>query len=98
MIKNVLRSSCKVFLLDLMKLDFSRQVVEKILNPSGRGGSCSMQTDGQTNTTKLIVAFRNFANAPNNQLTFVNNNFAVGFGSCILGRILELLCSGKISR
>jgi len=25
------------------------------------------QTDGQTATTKLIVAFRNFANAPKNQ-------------------------------
>jgi hypothetical protein len=24
------------------------------------------QTDGQTDTTKLIVAFRNFANAPKN--------------------------------
>ena len=27
---------------------------------------CSMQTDEQTDTTKLTVAFRNFANAPKN--------------------------------
>jgi hypothetical protein len=26
--------------------------------------SCSVWTDGQTNMTKLIVAFRNFAKAP----------------------------------
>jgi len=35
--------------------------------------SCSMQTDertdGRTNMTKLIVAFRNFANAPTNEST-----------------------------
>ena len=28
--------------------------------------SCSMQTDGQTDATKLVVAFRNFANASEN--------------------------------
>ena len=28
--------------------------------------SCSMQTDGQTDATNLIIAFRNFANAPEN--------------------------------
>ena len=28
--------------------------------------SCSMRTEGQTNMTKLIVACRNFANAPKN--------------------------------
>jgi hypothetical protein len=28
--------------------------------------SCCMRTDGQTDTTKLIVAFRSFANEPNN--------------------------------
>ena len=28
--------------------------------------SCSMQTDGQTDMTKLIVAFGNFANSPKN--------------------------------
>jgi hypothetical protein len=28
--------------------------------------SCSMRADGQTDMRKLIVAFRNFANAPKN--------------------------------
>jgi hypothetical protein len=28
--------------------------------------SCSMRTDGRTDVTKLIVAFRNFENAPKN--------------------------------
>ena len=28
--------------------------------------NCSMQTDGRTENTKLILAFRNFANAPKN--------------------------------
>ena len=28
--------------------------------------SCSTRTDGKTDMTKLTVAFRNFANAPNN--------------------------------
>jgi hypothetical protein len=28
--------------------------------------SCSMQTDGQTDMTKLTVVFRNFVNAPKN--------------------------------
>ena len=28
--------------------------------------SCSMQTDGQTEMTMLVVAFRNFANASKN--------------------------------
>jgi len=56
-----------------MKLEFSLQIVEKFsniifheyssvgsrVNPRGR-------TDGQTDMTKLIVAFRNFANAPKN--------------------------------
>jgi hypothetical protein len=32
--------------------------------------------DGRTDLTKLIVAFRNFANAPKNQNThFIFNNF-----------------------
>jgi len=29
---------------------------------------CSMRTNGQTDSTKLIVAFRNFANAPKNSI------------------------------
>ena len=30
--------------------------------------NCSMRTDGQTDLTKLIVAFRNFVNAPTDQV------------------------------
>ena len=55
----------------LMKLGFSRQIFEKISkfreNPSSGCWACSMRADGQTDmTTKLIIAFRNFANAPKN--------------------------------
>ena len=54
-----------------MKLKFSGQIFEKSSdikfheNPSSgsRGVSCG-RTDGRSVMTKLIVAFRNFANAP----------------------------------
>jgi len=36
--------------------------------------SCSMRTDGRTDTTDLIVAFRNFAKAPNNTLHICSYN------------------------
>ena len=58
-----------------MKLKLSRQIFEKSLNikfhqnPSSgsRDVLCGrIGTDGQTDMTKLIVAFRNFANAPKN--------------------------------
>jgi hypothetical protein len=56
-----------------MKLEFSRQIFEKSSNikfhenPSSGGGGELFHTDGQTtDMTKLIVAFRNFANAPKN--------------------------------
>ena len=57
-----------------MKLEFSRQIFEKaqisnlikirpegaeLFHAEGHG-----RTDGQTDMTKLIVAFRNFASAP----------------------------------
>jgi hypothetical protein len=56
------RYSCQI----LIKLGFSRQILEKYSdikfhkNPS----SCSMRTDTHTDVTKLIVAFQSFANAP----------------------------------
>jgi len=58
--------SCQI----LKKLEFSRNIFEKInikfhVNPSsGR----RVVPDGQTHTTKIIVAFCNFANTPTNRL------------------------------
>ena len=58
----------------LMKLEFSRQIFEKYSNikfhenPSIWDLRCSIlrdrRTDGRTDMTKLVVPFRNFANAP----------------------------------
>jgi len=39
--------------------------------------SCSNQTDRQTDMTKLIVAFRNFAKAPKNPLPVKGNRTTV---------------------
>ena len=60
----------------LMKLESPRQIFEKYSNinfnenPSSGSravpGGNTDQRIGQTGTTKLIVAFRNFANAPRN--------------------------------
>jgi hypothetical protein len=62
-----------------MKLAFSRQIFEESSNikfnqnPFSRSRFVPcVRTDGQTNMKKLIVAFRNFANAPKN-LTIYNN-------------------------
>jgi hypothetical protein len=69
---NVWRSSCKVTANSsriLMKLEFSRQIFEKILkyHISWKyvrcGPSCSVRTARQTDMTRLIIAFRNFENA-----------------------------------
>ena len=58
-----------------MKLEFSQQVFENYSkikfheNPSSDSWVVPHgQTDGQTDMTKLRVAFRNFANAPKNVL------------------------------
>jgi hypothetical protein len=49
------------------------------------------RTDGRTDMTKLIVAFRNFANAPKNQNThFIFNNFFPG--SCTLQATAQKIC------
>jgi hypothetical protein len=52
-----------------MNLEFSRQIFEKysyqISSKSVQWEpSCFMRTDGRTDMTKLMVAFRYFANAP----------------------------------
>jgi hypothetical protein len=68
------RSSCKVplFLSDFSKIlifltDLEKYPYKFHKSPSSKSRvvSCG-RTDGQTNTTKLIVAFRNFAYAPEN--------------------------------
>jgi len=57
-----------------MELEFSREIFEKYSNiifhekSIELEPSCSMQTGGRTDMTKLIVAFRNFTKAPNNNL------------------------------
>jgi hypothetical protein len=55
----------------LMKLEFSRHIFEKSTNikfhgnpPSGSGVVSCGRTDRRKDMTKLIVAFRNFVNAP----------------------------------
>jgi hypothetical protein len=52
-----------------MKFEFSRQIFEKVLNTkfyqNPSIGSLVVPC-GQTDMTELIVAFRNFANAPKN--------------------------------
>ena len=57
----------------LTKLEFSRQISAKYLNikfhenPSDGSRVTEFElTDGQTDVTKLAVAFRNLANAPKN--------------------------------
>jgi hypothetical protein len=57
-----------------MRLEFSRQIIEKYLNVKFRKNpsSCCMrtdretETDGRTEMTKLVIGVRNFAKAPKN--------------------------------
>jgi hypothetical protein len=55
-----------------MHLEFSRQIFEKAQTSSFikicPGGAELFLADRQTDMTKLIAAFRNFANAPKNLL------------------------------
>jgi len=55
------RYSCQVSI----KLVFSRQIFEKYPNIDfHENPSSGSRTDGRTDTRKLMVAFRNFANTP----------------------------------
>jgi hypothetical protein len=68
-----LHAKYPLFLSEFNKLEFSQKKIEKYSNiklyenPSGgsRVVPCG-QTDRRTDMIKLVVAFRNFANAPNN--------------------------------
>jgi hypothetical protein len=53
-----------------MKFEFSRQIFEKVSDKFHQNPSSGSRVVpcGQTDMTKLIVAFRNFANAPNKSL------------------------------
>ena len=73
---SVTSCSCRI----LVKLEFSRQIFEKDSdlkfhqNPSSgsRVFPCE-RTDGRTDMTKLIVAFRNSTNAPKNHTNPMSN-------------------------
>jgi len=60
-----------------MKLEFYLQIFEKYRNtkfhenPSSGSPVPIGRTDGQADTTKLIVAFQNFANALENERTWI---------------------------
>ena len=58
--------SCQI----LTKLEFSRQIFEKCSNikvhKKKTSSGSRVVPRGRTDMTKLIVAFRNFANAPTN--------------------------------
>jgi hypothetical protein len=57
-----------------MKFEFSQQIFEKSLNIKFHQNPSSgslVVTCGQTDMTMLIVAFRNFANAPENGNTHI---------------------------
>ena len=64
----------------LIKLEFAQHIFEIYLNIKFRENTSSGssvipygRTDGRTDMTRLIVAFRNFANAPKNKIWFSGN-------------------------
>ena len=83
----------------VMKFEFSRQIFEKYLNirfnenpSSGRRFVPCERTDRRTDTTKLVVAFCNITNAPENErrykyLTSVMWEFLKS--SCVCTKILN---------
>ena len=62
-----------------MKLEFSRQIFEKIEISSfiktGRVGIELFQADRRTDMIKLIITFRNFANAPKMAVSISRSEF-----------------------
>ena len=74
-------SKCKlpvIFARILMKFEFSRQIFEKVLNIKFYQNPCigsQFVPCGQTDMTKLIVAFLNIANAPKNAAFLASLNY-----------------------
>jgi len=86
----------------LIKIAFSRRIWEKYSNIKFNKNPCSGsrvvpcgRTDGQTNITKLILALRNFANAPTiliyTMLYGHGDNGEVRFKEWDLGNVQRLL-------
>jgi hypothetical protein len=77
-----------------MKIGFSQQIVEKYLdikfheNPSS---GKQVVPFGQTDMTKLIIAFRNFANAPKNELFFVTHVYELYYLAQVRYHLRRLL-------
>jgi hypothetical protein len=99
-----IKYSCQI----LMKLKFARRIFKKIRNfyeymfRGSRVVPCGL-TDGPTDTMKLIVAFLNFANAPNSGAKSRWNekdgtvNLKIGFGVVVLGTALNRKVLSSIS-
>ena len=60
-----------------MKVEFSRQIFEKLIKIRPVGAEL-FHADGQTDMTKLIVAFRNFANA--SKMSYANKVLSCACG------------------
>jgi hypothetical protein len=97
MIENVCQSlykvpvnSCRIFI----KLEFSRQIFEKMLKYQISWKyvqwepSCSMRTDRRTGITKLIATFRSFVEAPK-----INRMY---LGVLVIGEIIGYKRDGVI--
>ena len=68
--------SCQI----LMKLDFSRHIIEKYSNikfHENRWSGSRCVAHGQTDTTKLMVAYRNFTVAPNKCQNKSENSYLI---------------------
>ena len=77
----------------LMKLEVSRQISEKYSNTKFHQNSCSGSRDvpcGQTDMTKLIVAFHTSANAPENA-----SQYFVFLQRTVLQKALFRCCNQK---
>jgi hypothetical protein len=77
-----------------MKTEFSRQCLKKLSNikfhensSRGRRVVPRRQTDGRTDMTKIIVNFRNFANAPTNVAKLIPDYICVSVGFLVVSKL-----------